>query len=138
MSDASSDLSKITPQSETFTTRSGKLLTLHQMKVKHMKRVFEAVTPMFYAFKTAETEADYLGLVTRHVDEVAALVATLTDQPVDVIGDLDVDELVLLFTLAVKLNFDFFIKSVIPSLSGALGHAAEAMSKPLGSTYSNA
>lgn len=133
-----SDIENVAPEDKAITTRSGIKIEITTIKVKHLKSVMSAVTPLYYAFKanTAE-DMDYLALVSNHTDEVVALTATLTNQTVDTIGELDIDELVQVFSEVVRKNLDFFIKNVLPALSGALEHVATEFRNQLGSTSSN-
>lgn len=140
MSDNASDLVNITTNTASVTTRSGVVITCTQLKVKHLKRVFAIITPLYVALTSlaANEKPDYLALVTEHLDQAVELVSILSEKPLEVIGELDADELVVIFAKAVELNLDFFIKSVIPSLSGVIGHATSAMKKSVGSTSSSA
>ena len=50
-------------------------------------------------------------------EDLFSLMAILSDQPLEFIEELDLDEAVILLTAILEVNLDFFIQKVLPSIS---------------------
>lgn len=116
------DLPKIIPV-PVFVTVGGKKIEVKTMRVKQLTKVMAEIQPFIGSFTTTDG-ANLPLILLNHTDNVIGLVSTLTGEPIDWLGELGLDEMVLLFTAVVEVNLDFFIQKVLPAVTTAMQRLA--------------
>lgn len=101
-------------------TFGGKQIELKTLKVKQLPAVLKIVRPFIHLFSDKSNPVDIAGVLLDNTESAISLVSALTGEPEAWLGELDIDEMVLLFTAVVEVNVDFFIKRVFPSLTGSM------------------
>lgn len=119
------DLEKLLPTFPVVKV-GGKEITIRTMKVKQLAAVLKAAAPFMGLLKSKPGSEDLLGLVAGNLPGAVTMVAVLTDQSEDWVGDLDVAELVELFSGLLEVNLDFFTQRVLPLLSDAMAKVAKS------------
>lgn len=126
----SDDMTKMIPLPRTLTIK-GEDVPIGFIKVGKLTAVIEAIKPFAYLLpKAGDNPAaqpiDFTSLVLNHTDDVIHLASLLTGKPKSWVEDLDVAELVDIFSAIVEINLDFFIHRVLPSVSKGMGQLANA------------
>lgn len=122
----STDLNKIIPTDEPLTI-GGKTITPRTMKVKQLPAVLKAVQPFAGAFKGGVQSLDIPTLLIDHTPNVVELVHQLTGEDKEWVENLELDEMIEVFTKVVEVNLDFFIRKVLPLLSGAMARLGSGL-----------
>ena len=117
---AADDLNKIIP-TPVFVEVAGEKVQIRTIKVKYLSLVLKEIQPFASVFKQSQENVDLIQVAMDHIDNVIVLVATLVEKPQEWVEELEIDELVSVFTKLVEVNIDFFIRKVIPSLSEGMG-----------------
>lgn len=134
----SDDLTTVIPEPIVAKIK-GETIEVRQIKVGQLPKAMRIAHPFYEQLKSLKDEAlkaekegkpftygmDFYKLVMENADPVLEMVALLTGKPREWVDDLEVDELVALFSALVEVNLDFFIQRVLPSLSGLVTGAAE-------------
>jgi hypothetical protein len=115
----STDLNKIIPSDEPMVI-GGKTITPRTMKVKQLPAVLKAVQPFAGVFKDGVQSLDIPTLLIDHTPNVVELVHQLTGEDKEWVENLELDEMIEVFTKVVEVNLDFFIRKVLPLLSEAM------------------
>lgn len=118
------DITTVIPETIVVTVK-GQDVEVRQIKVGQLTKVMRIAYPFYdklralkdAAQKNGGTSLDLYQLVFEHGDSVLEIVALLTGKDKAWVEDMDVDELVALFSAIVEVNLDFFIQRVLPSLS---------------------
>lgn len=104
---------------------SGRTVKLRKVTVRTLKPVIDLVAKALEDIKelggtvNLDTDASpevLLKLISKHYDEVVALVPLLADITKEEVYDLDPADSLLLVQAIVLLNKDFFTKTVLPAL----------------------
>lgn len=127
------DLQQMIPETVEVTV-GGETLTIGPIKIRQVSRVARKVGGLvrFFAGDTFNFE----GLLTEGAEDLMEALAAATDQPVEWIGELNLDEVVRLTRTVVEVNADFFARTVLPEVEKAQG-ALSGLNRP-GRTSSNA
>ncbi len=133
-----SELEQLIPTPRTIHV-GGKEIPIRNLKVKHLTAVLKAVQPILGLF-TKGKSVDIPSLLIDHSDSAISLICVLTEETPEWLGELDVDELVMLFTAIVEVNLSFFTQRVFPSLSQAMAQLngdVEKLTKQAGQATSS-
>lgn len=117
----------------------GETIQVRQIKVGQLPKAMRIAHPFYEQLKSLKDQAlkaekegkpftygmDFYKLVMENAEPILEMVALLTNKDRAWVDDLEVDELVALFSAIVEVNLDFFIQRVLPSLSGLVTGAAE-------------
>ena len=123
---AEADITTIIPE-PIMVTVHGEDIEVRQIKVGQLTKVMRIAYPFYDKLRALKDTAkdgapiDLFPLVLEHSDAVLDIIALLTGKPRTWVEDLEVDELVALFSALVEVNLDFFIQRVLPSLSKLAG-----------------
>lgn len=119
----SNDQQTMIPAANPVVDIAGKPLEIKRMKVRHITPVVMIIKPFAAELKAMGKVAgeDLPMLVMQHTPQVIELVSVLSDVPVDQVGEWEIPDLINVFAKLLEVNIDFFIQSVIPSLSKAVG-----------------
>ena len=126
MTEETSDLGVILPSPVTL-SMGGKEVEVKRIKVKQIVQVMAAIQPFYNELKELgikrgslndeEVKARLLAFFMTNGEDLFSLMAILSDQPLEFIEELDLDEAVILLTAILEVNLDFFIQKVLPSIS---------------------
>lgn len=122
------DLAAVIPQPTSLTIK-GKEVQVLTLKVKQLSKVLAIVQPFMGAF-TNPGSLNIPALLIEHPDAIADLISTLTGETPEWVGELDVAEMIEIFSKVVEVNLAFFTQSVFPSLSRAMEKLSAASPKP--------
>lgn len=117
---------------------AGKSMNVNRIRVAQMATVMELVQPMAALLIKREPDTnkpvsnikvdqiDIPTLLIRHSHSLQCLIAAIQapgNPGVDEkwVGDLELDDMIVLTTKVIEVNLDFFIQRVLPALSAALG-----------------
>ena len=101
-------------------------IVIKNLKVGKITAVMVALQPIAHLLpKPGQTPEkaplNMVALVIEHTPTVITLVSIVLDKPKEWVEDLDLDQLVDLFSKIVEVNLDFFIQKVLPSVLRAMG-----------------
>jgi hypothetical protein len=122
-------------------TVAGEDIEITQIRTKHIPAVLRISAPIFGVLSAAVNgsaglQSDKLiSLITEHAESVISLVAIGARKTEEWVGELELDDLIVLASAVIEVNALFFAKAVLPALTrsvekvGALA-AATAGTKP--------
>lgn len=113
------DESKVLPIKPTVTIK-GAPFEVGQIKVRNIKRLIDSCGPVYAILQQTKGKVDaslLASMVSDHMDNIVGIVSAAVDRDAAWVGDLELSELTELFLTVVEVNLDFFIKSLLPSLS---------------------
>lgn len=116
---ALNSLDAVIPSSGKLTI-GGKELVIRQLKVGAVPTVLRAVQPIAGLLMNTETKVDFTQMFMLHSDECLNLLSILCGEDRDWVDNLEIDEAITLFNALLEVNLDFFVRRVLPLLSGAL------------------
>lgn len=132
-------LDTVLPVSKEPITIGGKSVTPKVIKVSQVGPVLRAIRPFNATIKTAMKNSaegndpaknfDVLEVLEHHADNLIELVSTLTGEDKKFIGDLDLDDMIKITTAVMEVNLDFFIRKVLPLLSGEMARLGSGLLK---------
>ncbi len=112
------NLQQMVPETVEVTV-GGETLTIGPIRIRQVSRVARHVGGLVRFF--AGDVIDFEGLLTEGAEALMEALAAATDQPVDWIGELNLDEVVRLTRTVVEVNGDFFARTVLPEVEKAQG-----------------
>lgn len=105
---------------------AGVTIPIRQIKLGSLPAVLIAVQPLRHMLSLRD-EIDIASLFMLHADECMQLLTVLSGQNRRFIDDLEIDDGVILLTALLEVNADFFIRQVLPKLTGALALIADKL-----------
>lgn len=130
MSDTT-DLGTIIPTEEPLTIQ-GKVVTPRTIKVKQLPGIISTIQPFAGLFTGGGVSTlDLPSLIINHTPAAVELVHQLTGEDTEWIEGLELDEMVLVLTRVVEVNLDFFIRRLLPLLSGAMVRLSNNLPTPM-------
>jgi hypothetical protein len=112
------DLQQMVPETVEVTV-GGKTLSIGPIRIRQVSRVARHVGGLVRFF--AGDAIDFEGLLTEGAEDLMEALAAATDQPVEWVGELDLDEVVRLTRTVIEVNADFFVRTVLPEVEKAQG-----------------
>ncbi|MFZ6675378.1 hypothetical protein [Undibacterium sp. Xuan67W] len=116
--DSTSELTAIIPGVK-FLTIAGVSIPIRQIKMGMLPDVLRALQPIAHMLKQPE-KLDIPSMFMFYADECLTLITELSGQSRAWVNEMDVDDGVMLFGALLEVNTDFFIRQVLPQLTGAL------------------
>lgn len=92
-------------------------IKVQRIKVGRIPPIIKAAGGLLGYLTSDGYKLDYFRLMALHADDCLNLLAALSEQPREVIDNLDVDDAARLFMDVIELNLDFFVRRVVPLLS---------------------
>lgn len=133
-------LETIVPVAQEPLIIGGKSVTPKVIKVNQVGPVLAAIRPFNGHIKAAMAMSaaggnpaqnfDVLEVLEHHSDNLITLVTTLTGESREFIGDLDLDDMIKITVAVMEVNLDFFIRKVLPLLSGEMARLGKGLLKP--------
>ena len=120
------NVGKVVGDSRSIDLPSGRKVTIHLCKVRHIGRVSKILAGMVSVVSevTGQQNLDIAGaiqdntfllrLLSQVADETYALVAMLSDIPYEQVLDLNLDDAVVLLAAILEDNYTFFTERVVP------------------------
>lgn len=104
---------------------AGEQIEITQIRTKNIPAVLRISAPIFSVLASAVngkslSSVDVISLITDHAESVIALVAIGCRKSEDWVGELEIDELVVLASAVVEVNALFFVKAVLPALQKSM------------------
>lgn len=128
---AQTDLASLLATEKTINI-GGKDVVVKKMRVKQIPPVIATISPFAHLLKSYKDQGeqfDMMQVVLYHNVEALQLVKILCDEEPEFVDELDIEELVVLVTAIVEVNLDFFVRRVLPLLSGEMARLASVMPK---------
>jgi len=113
-----SDLETLIPQAVELVI-DGEPLAIKPLKVGQMPAFLRAITPVMQ--QIGGDGIDWLALFGERGDDLLSAIAIAVGKPRAWVDELVVDEVILLVAKVIKVNADFFTRTVIPKLDGLFG-----------------
>ena len=123
-----SDLDKMIP-TPVVVHVGGKEVIIQVIKVRQLPSVMKTIRPFIGSMSKGQ-ELNVPALLMDHSDSILPLVSILTGETEDWVGDLNMEELVVLFSSLVEVNLDFFTLRVLPTLAAAMGRMSGGPKTP--------
>lgn len=135
----SDDLQAMVPKYERMTVHVGdddkeEVIVIRQMKVGQLPIMLEAIAPLAHHFAGAIAKGDSAAvdpfkLFTENAGAALDLLAISLGRPREWVNSIESDEAMVLFVKMLEVNLDFFIQSVVPSVSRAMVPLLDALNK---------
>lgn len=134
------DLDILVPQEETFTARNGTSFAVRALKGRDLSPFAKALRPLqpmiaslfaggsmpdaaamaqVAAGGPAPADVDWIGIIANGGDALLKALAVATRSDAEAVGDLDLDELVVLTQKVFLANALFFTQQVLPAILAA-------------------
>lgn len=119
----------------------GSRVAIHKLKVKYIKRALDTVARIVSGLSQKTVGVDdimsvsmvagfsltpsvLLQLISNNWDEVFELIALHTSLDKEKIGELDIDDGLIIFAGVIRRNADFFVQNVVPLMVALAANAA--------------
>lgn len=101
-------------------------VVIKNIKVGKLAAIMVALKPIAHKLPHPgqtpdKSPIDMIGLVVEYTPTVIDVVSLVLGKPKEWVEELDLDQLVDLFSKIVEVNLDFFIQKVLPSVLRAMG-----------------
>ena len=124
------ELQVITPPTMLLELRAD-TVTIHRMKTKQLLQIMEIAAPFYDELQemkkevtssvkrgqTPNVDIPIYSIIMKYGSNIVQLLSVLTDKDEEWVGELEVDELVLVFSTVLEVNIDFFTQRVLPLLN---------------------
>lgn len=134
-------LDTIVPVAKEPLTIGGKTVTPKVIKVNQVGPVLAAIRPFNGHIKAAMAASadgqnpaqnfDVLEVLEHHTDNLITLVSTLTGEDKTFIENLELDDMIKITVAVMEVNLDFFIRKVLPLLSGEMARLGKGFLKAI-------
>jgi len=111
------DLDTLVPQGIELVI-DGEPLLIKPLKVGQLPGFLRAISPVMQ--QISSTEIDWLALFGERGDDLLSAIAIAVGKPRVWVDELAADEAILLAAKVIEVNADFFTRTVMPRLDGAL------------------
>mgnify|MGYP001767214750 FL=1 len=129
-----SDLEALIPQAVELVI-DGEPLVIKPLKVGQLPGFLRAISPVMQ--QISSTEIDWLALFGERGDDLLSAIAIAVGKPRAWVDELAADEAILLAAKVIEVNADFFTRTVMPRLDGALAAGLKVPAAKVGSTPSS-
>jgi hypothetical protein len=102
---------------------------IKQIKTGKIPKLARAAGPLLHMFFIQKEKLNISDLVLFNTDDCLNILSVLTDQPREVIDELELDDAVKILTMCVEQNLDFFVQKVVPLLSAGMGRLAKDLTE---------
>lgn len=110
---------------------AGEEVTVRTIRVKDVSTVLKHIRPiatlLAESTKGGHKAFDVLTAMESSADDVIALVTLLSGIEPAKVAELELDDMIQLTQKVLEVNLDFFIRKVLPLLSGAMGQLKPAL-----------
>lgn len=120
------DIEKVVPVVSTVTI-NGELLTIKPFKFAQLPKVFKLVQPIVDTLNSmpGATKAQLITtMVAEHGERVLDLIVIVTGKDRAWAEELDTDDGIRLLGAVLEVNYDFFIRAVMPAITGRISQIA--------------
>ena len=128
------DLDTLVPQGIELVI-DGEPLVIKPLKVGQLPGFLRAISPVMQ--QISSTEIDWLALFGERGDDLLSAIAIAVGKPRVWVDELAADEAILLAAKVIEVNADFFTRTVMPRLDGALAAGLKVPAAKVGSTPSS-
>lgn len=129
-----SDLDTLVPQPVELLI-NGEALRIQPLKVGQLPGFLRAITPVMQ--QISSTDIDWLSLFGERGEDLLSAISIAVGKPRAWVDDLAADEAILLAAKVIEVNADFFTRTVMPRLDGALAAGLKVPAAMAGLTPSS-
>jgi len=101
----------------------GETLAIGPVKMRQLSRVSRGMKGLLHHFQ-GDT-VDIMGMLAEGAEDLTSALSAATDRPEEWIGELTLDDVILLTQTVIEVNADFFARTVLPRVE----EAAKGLSK---------